>query len=447
MITGINMSAGLVITLLNAPLIGELRRSYQTTVKQRKESEQKAKLQERDRMKALFEMIETFSSTLNYQTVLQTAVDTALDAVGAGGEKEKMVGAVLLFSGRNDLQIHSARGFLPNDTNMQLPAEQGALSKILSGGGAFVLYEPAKDPELGRLLTLQNCSVALCLPLIRGMTAYGVMLFAHQSTNFFTSERVETLQMLSNQALISLQNARLYQDLDREKERLLQSQEEEKKKLARALHDGPTQSVAAIAMRINVARKLMESSTQEASEEMLRAEELARRTTQEIRHMLFMLRPLILENEGLIAALNAMAEKMGEFYQQKTVIDADPDAAVMMDAHRQAAVFSLVEESVNNARKHAQASEIWVRLKFMPMEDFIVVLEIIDNGVGFDLPSVMNAYDRRGSLGMINLRERTELINGQLNIDSVPGKGTRIRIFIPLNEEAADRMNNKSMVK
>jgi signal transduction histidine kinase len=69
------------------------------------------------------------------------------------------------------------------------------------------------------------------------------------------------------------------------------------------------------------------------------------------------------------------------------------------------------------------------------------MLEIVDNGLGFDVKSVLGSYDRRGSLGMVNLRERTDLVNGRLQIDSVPGKGTRVRILIPLDEEAADRLH------
>jgi signal transduction histidine kinase len=445
MMAAFNILAAVVISVLNAPLIGELRYSYQRTITQRKESEQQVKRQERDRMRALFEMVETFSSTLNYQKVMQTVLDTALEAVEDSEGGRQMVCAVLLFDDRSVLKIRASRGFAASDSGVELPADAGVLKNILSGGKPRVLLNPVEDEELNRFVTVHNCQAALCLPLVRGMTAYGTMLFAHENPAFFTSDRVDTLQMLSNQALISLQNARLYQDLDREKERLLQTQEDEKKKLARALHDGPTQSLAGIAMRISVARKLLEISTEQAAEEMMRTEDLARRTTQEIRHMLFMLRPLVLESEGLIAALEAIADKMQELYQQKLVVEADPLVVARIDNHHQAAVFYLAEEAINNARKHAQAAQIVARLQFKQNETDIAQLEIIDDGIGFDVQSVMNSYDRRGSLGMINLRERTDLLNGLLNIESVPGQGTRISMLIPLSEEAADRLHSQPM--
>jgi signal transduction histidine kinase len=95
--------------------------------------------------------------------------------------------------------------------------------------------------------------------------------------------------------------------------------------LARDLHDGPTQSVAAIAMRVNLARRMMKKNVKGTEEELEKIEELAHRTTKEVRHMLFTLRPLILESQGLTAALEAMAEKMRETFGQNVIINVGRD--------------------------------------------------------------------------------------------------------------------------
>lgn len=442
-VTGFNLTAGMAFALLSAPLVGSLRQIYQRTVSREKENEQKVQTQERDRLKSLFEMIETLSATLNYQTVLETLLQTSETALGDNTpEAPQMVGAVLLFGSQNKLEIHASRGFVPHDQGVSLPVEAGALNEALNTGETCVVLKPAEDPELSQLVTLQGQGVALCLPLIRSMNAYGVILFAHPDRVFFNVDRVDTLQMLANQAIISIQNARLYQDLASENKRIMQTQEEAQKKLARNLHDGPTQSVSAIAMRLSIARKMLENpqSTAETVKELEKIEELARRTTQEIRHMLFTLRPLVLENEGLIPALTTMAEKMKDTFQQNVIVDAAQEVVVQMDAAQQSTTFFLAEEAVNNARKHSRASAIWVRLRMVANQECMAVLEIIDNGVGFDVDSVMNSYDRRGSLGMINLRERADLIKGILKIDSVQGKGTRVQIFIPLSESSADQL-------
>jgi signal transduction histidine kinase len=221
---------------------------------------------------------------------------------------------------------------------------------------------------------------------------------------------------------------------------MIEVQEEARKKLARDLHDGPTQSVAAMAMRINLARRIMAKNVDEAKNELIKIEELAHRTTKEIRHMLFTLRPLILESQGLNAALQAMAEKMRETFSQNVIINVDENILRDMEMGKQGVIFYIIEEATNNARKHANAPHIWVRLR--SFETGIGLLEIEDDGLGFDVAAVNKSYDKRGSLGMVNLRERAELVNGLLNIDSAPGNGTRVQVYIPLTEEAADRLHH-----
>jgi signal transduction histidine kinase len=195
-----------------------------------------------------------------------------------------------------------------------------------------------------------------------------------------------------------------------------------------------------MAMRINLARRMLAKDTPGAVDELVKIEELAHRTTKEIRHMLFTLRPLILESQGLTAALTAMAEKMRETFGQNVLINVDETVVQDLEMGKQGVIFYIIEEATNNARKHANALHIWVRLR--PFETNIALLEIEDDGMGFDVEAVHKSYDKRGSLGMINLRERTELVNGLLNIDSAPGKGTRIQVYIPLSEDAADRLHH-----
>ena len=219
-------------------------------------------------------------------------------------------------------------------------------------------------------------------------------------------------------------------------------QEEARKKLARDLHDGPTQSVAAMAMRLNIIKRMVTKDVNAAIEEIVKLEDLAHRTTKEIRHMLFTLRPLVLEAQGLTAALQSMSDKMRETYNQNVVINIDENVVSQLEMGKQGVIFYIIDEAVNNARKHAQAETIAVRLRLV--EKGIALLDIIDNGVGFDIKAMSEQYLKRAnsSLGMVNLRERADMIGGIFQMDSAPGKGTKVQVFIPLTEEAADRMRN-----
>jgi signal transduction histidine kinase len=184
---------------------------------------------------------------------------------------------------------------------------------------------------------------------------------------------------------------------------------------------------------------MVERDVPAALVELTKIEDLARRTTKEIRHMLFTLRPLVLESEGLVAALEAVAEKTRETYSQDVVVKVDETLLEDLEIGKQGVIFFIAEEAVNNARKHAEAPHIYVSLRGLDKD--ISLLEIRDDGLGFDVEAVNRAYDRRGSLGMVNLRERAELINGVLHIESGPGKGTKVQVYIPMTEEGSDRLH------
>ena len=436
----LNLLIGALVGLAGSQLMRVLRRTVQGQVNTLAENERKAKQDEHARMQAFYRLLERLGATLNHQVVLDTALELSANALGETGSiPSQMVGAVLLF-GEGDIRVGAALKLFPGDLQVTFPGTRGELHTLIETGEPCLISQPSKDPELGRLAALQGCQSALALPLQRGLNSFGVVLFAHPQEDYFNPERCEVLEVISHQAVIAIQNARLYQDLQGEKERIIESQDEARKKLARDLHDGPTQSVASIAMSISIARRLLQGSQEKAEEELARAEDLARRTTQEIRHMLFTLRPLVLETDGLVAALQAMADKMRDTYQQNVLVEADPAVEDLIDKGKQTVVFYLAEEAVNNARKHARAAQITVRINFLPKDKEVALLEVLDNGIGFDTQNVTHAYEQRGSLGMINLHERTDLINGVLSIDSTSGRGTCVSVLIPLTEGAAERL-------
>ena len=445
----ISISSGLTLTVLFTLVCGVggrmLMRRLRFQRRTRLDTEERRSNMEGERLRAIYELTSTLTATLSYKRVLDSALDlgyTALNPTADPDEPEldeRLVSAVYLFRG-DELRVGSARRYTNADMRVNLHGNEGILKKIFDEGEPLLSADVGYDPELGRIIALRSCTAAYCFPLRSGFNVYGMMLFAHPDQNYFTPERRGLLDIIGRQAVIAVQNARLYQDLVEEKERMIEVQEEARKKLARDLHDGPTQSVAAMAMRINIARRMMTKNVDDAVDELKKIEELAHRTTKEIRHMLFTLRPLILESQGLTAALEAMAEKMRETFQQNVIINVDEKILENMEMGKQGVIFYIIEEATNNARKHANAVHIWVRLR--PFETGIALLEIEDDGLGFDVESVNRSYDKRGSLGMVNLRERTELVSGLLNIDSAPGKGARIQVYIPLTEEATDRLHH-----
>jgi signal transduction histidine kinase len=395
------------------------------------------------RLREIYNLISKVTATLKYESVLEIALDLGSRVLATPNiPAERLVSAVLLFTEAEydhpSLSVGSARHFTQSDLRVILPGTSGLIGEVITDGAPKSRTDLSKDPELSRIIALRPCSIAYCLPLRAGFDTYGVLLFAHSDPDFFTQSKRELLDIISHQAVIAIQNARLYSDIQREKERMIEIQEQEHRKLARDLHDGPTQSMAAIAMRLNFARRLLERDPKATADELSKIEELARRTTKEIRHMLFTLRPLELESQGLIGALKAMAEKTHETYNQNVIVEAEENIISELEMSKQTIIFYIAEEAINNACKYAQANHIWVRMKDYDKD--LVMLEVQDDGVGFDKSNVESSYEQRGSLGLKNMNERAEMVNGIFRLDSAIGKGTIIRVLIPMTEDATERL-------
>ncbi len=213
----------------------------------------------------------------------------------------------------------------------------------------------------------------------------------------------------------------------------MEVEEEARRRLARELHDGPTQSVAALAMRLNFLQRLLRHDPAQLPPELEKAEQMARQAVQELRHFLFRLRPLILESQGLMAALTHLAEKLQETEPFAIHLEVDPEVDRLLDPNAKGLVFSIIEEAIHNARKHAEPRNVWVRVR---VEGNRLQVGVEDDGQGFDPQALRADYARRGSMGMLNMLERAELLNGVLEVESAPGQGTRVRLEVPLARAA-----------
>jgi signal transduction histidine kinase len=397
---------------------------------------------DRQRARAILHMAAELNTTLDCELVHDLALDLSSRALEESGVGDTRLVSALLLLVEEELRIVSARRLDHVDRRLALPGQGGVIGQALNVNLPLVCQDPVSDPELKRLAAMGECRTVLCVPLAAGAQIYGVMIFGYPEPGYFSLERVELLRAVARQAMSAIQNIRLFQDLQEEKELMTEIQEEVRKKLARDLHDGPTQTVAAIAMRVNFARRLMQRDPEMAATELTKVEYMARHTTQEIRNMLFTLRPLILESKGLVAAVTQLAEKMNDTHRLNVIVEAEPDVAKNLEIGKQGVVFYIAEEAINNARKHAEAAHIWVRLN---QQSGLFVLEVQDDGVGFNVGAVDAHYEQRGSLGIVNMRERTELVNGTLQIKSAEGEGTRITVIVPVNGDGTEPITHQIM--
>jgi len=410
------------------------RLDYRLALERRKRDE--VFNQELDRLKTLvrsvYRMASAITGSLEPLRILDTALDLAGEGSGEKGSAGRLVSAALLRD-QTGFFIATARRLTRADLRATLPGEGGGLARILHSRMPTRVDAPLQDPELSQVVALHACHSGILLPMVVEEEVRGALLFAHPDPRFLEGDFLELIEGLTKQTASTLRNAELFQALREERDRLVEVEEQARKKLASDLHDGPIQATAAIAMRVNYARRLLQRRPETTSEELFEIEELARRATKEMRHMLFTLRPLVLETQGLSGALKQLAEKTRDTFNQDIKLDLEASAADKLDINRQGVLFNLVDEAVGNARKHAKAAHVWIRLA---RDGDSLYLEVADDGIGFNLAEVEKHYTERSSLGLVNLRERAELAGGTLQILSAPGKGTRVQVRVPLQSDS-----------
>lgn len=374
------------------------------------------------RAQLFYEMSRTLSVTLSYQRVLEGVLQ------GCRRVLDFAVGIVLLSAGPESLACAAAIGLRPNESQREVQLGGGVLSSCLATADPLILDSMGKDIELNQVVPLQRCRSGLCVPLRVGLRNYGVIVLGSLSEKAYKEGDLSQLVALAHFATIAIQNAQLYQDLRDERDKIISATENVRKELSRDLHDGPAQSLAAIAMNIEFIKRLLVHQPEQAVGELDNLEQLARKTSWEVRTMLFELRPIILETKGLVPTLEQYVQRFPETDVPRVQLDTGGFSR-RLDPKTETTLFTIMQEAVNNARKHAKSKTIWLRLQQQGSD---LVASVQDDGVGFDLEAVKASYEKRGSFGLLNMHERAELVGGRTEIRSAPGKGTAVIITVPL---------------
>ena len=207
--------------------------------------------------------------------------------------------------------------------------------------------------------------------------------------------------------------------------RLLYRQEADRKLIAYELHDGPVQYVTAALMHLESARRAIGDGPDQAREAFDTGLGLLRDTINEARRMINGLQPMLLEESGLVPAITCLIH---EYFDPQVIQFEHQLRSERLTPLVEGILFRICQEALTNATKYSQAKQIRVRLS---QENAWVRLEIVDQGIGFDMEQAASA----NSFGLHGIRERARLLGGHSLIDSTPGRGTRIVVELPVNED------------
>lgn len=255
-----------------------------------------------------------------------------------------------------------------------------------------------------------------------------------------TIERAQNLMTQVSMAISLLQGgiegALNFQNHEQRQElglRVIKAQEDERRRVAREIHDGPAQTLANIVLRLEIAERLLEYDPSRVKAELMDLKNLVRANLQDIRRIIFDLRPMVLDDLGLITAISRYLDNFSETYGIECELRIEGYEKRLLPT-LEVALFRLIQEGITNVAKHAHSSKVKITLNF---QDDWTSARIQDYGKGFDVDSTMMTPGEH--FGLIGMRERVEMFYGRFSIQSCCGKGTIIEFSIPSRLERGDK--------
>lgn len=211
--------------------------------------------------------------------------------------------------------------------------------------------------------------------------------------------------------------------------RVIKAQEEERRRVAREIHDGPAQTLSNIVLRLEIAEKLLEFDPTRVKAELIDLKNLVRSNLQDIRRIIFDLRPMALDDLGIVPAISKYLDNFQENYGITCEFLIEGREKRLLPA-LEVALFRLIQEGMTNVAKHARSEKVDISLIYQ--EDWTIA-RIQDYGKGFEVNFALNTPGEH--FGLIGMRERVEMFSGRFSIQSNLGKGTTIELAIPSRHE------------
>lgn len=266
------------------------------------------------------------------------------------------------------------------------------------------------------------------VPMVSGAGQLVGVLNIHRKARYeFTAADLTELQTIASLMAGAIDNARLHEALEvRERakerfaERLVQVQENERRRLARDIHDGISQRIVSLAFHLSAASSALGDDPEFASKQLATAKELADAALDETRTAIAGLRPSVLDDLGFAAGVESLARATPGLD-----VELDVDGIDHLADHVVTALYRIVQEAMQNVVKHAQARRVVVRVR---CTDASVILDIADDGRGFD---VRHDDPDRTTYGLSGMHERAELVGGRVHVTSTPGEGSTVRVVVP----------------
>jgi signal transduction histidine kinase len=367
-------------------------------------------------LKAVSDAVLAIGAELSVEEVLQRLVHSARTLAGAryaalGIPDDDGGFSQFLTSGMSEKLIASLG---------PLPRTHGMLGAMLETAEPFRTQDIHQDPRFNGWWPRGHPDMHsfLGVPIVAPEGVIGAFyLTEKEGESNFTIADQELIQLLAAHAAIAITNARLY---EQSRELSILS---ERNRLALELHDAVSQKLFSLVLNAEAAATLLDRDANEARAQVVKLQELATQALDELRSLIFELRPPDLERDGLCVALRKHVDVLRRL--QPTQIELKGDLELAPDLRRDQDVFRIAQEALQNALRHAHATHILLRLR---AEDGRLLLDVEDDGVGFD-PDAADVRSQR--LGLTSMEERAQRLGARLEVRSAQGAGTTVHLEMP----------------
>ncbi|HEV8669243.1 MAG TPA: GAF domain-containing sensor histidine kinase [Candidatus Limnocylindria bacterium] len=384
-----------------------------------------ANLSDSAQLEALLRLQQDLALEANVDRVLTRIVDTAKAMLDC--ERATLY---VIDQGRSELW---SRVLTESElTEIRLPLEGRGLAAEVARAGRLLRIDapyddPRFDPSVDARSGFRTHSMLVAPIDARDRRRLGVLQAVNDHEGAFQEDDERLIQSLAASAGIALEYVQLLEELAAERLRVVRVAEEERHRLARDLHDGVAQTLANAAISIELVTRRAATDVAGALADLVALRARLVDSQKGLRDILFTLRPLALEDGGLPAAIAALAKRIdgtnGSRVEARRV-----ESQRRLAPEVEAGAFTVIREAANNAIKTGRAANVMIEV----YDDANAVVAIVeDDGQGFDVAAVLQTYAKRGSLGLLQMRESARLIGAQLSLDSSPGQGTRVRLRIP----------------
>jgi len=305
---------------------------------------------------------------------------------------------------------------------------------------AWSARQPEDRLDIGR--ARYNGSDLVCVPIATEDKVLGEIFIACPSEACFSDTRLQLLVSIGSQLAVAIENARLYEAIRRKEEasstflrQYIAAQEEERKRIARELHDEPAQLLTGLALAIETASQMAKPVNGELRGALASASALTERVSTEVGRIIRDLRPSLLDDLGLLEALEFYADTRLRPSGIQVVCETVGTNG-RLPPELETALFRVAQEAMSNIARHAQAENVSLTLEF---QDGFVAIDIEDDGRGFDVEATLARRQDGAPFGLMGMRERADLLKGTLVVESRPGEGTCVRVRVPLQSSVTPK--------